>query len=1143
MNYPLPAGASPATLLFHVLRTAGALVALVLTFALSSVPAFAQESATGTISGRVLNGTNGKLLSKALITVPGTSLTTLTNDVGEYQLRNVPAGSATLQVSYTGIEATTVQVTVGAGTTTLQDVTLAAGSSVGKDGTVMLDPFTIESGRFKNATDIAINEERYSVNIKNVVAADAFGDIPGGNVGEFIKFLPGVEITYGGTYTSETDASGISVRGFGTEDTAIYIDGVPISSASPASLSNAVGLDMMSINNASRVELVKVATPDMPNNSIGGSINLISKSAFEYSKPTVYWKAYLTVNSENLNIFKKTAGPSDEKVWASRPGFDLTYAHPINDRIGVSVTLSSFSQFSENRRFRPEFTLANVNNQTTNLDLRPFGGANGVTATNALGQISLANPFMNRISISDDPRYSTSNSASFKADWRPLPGLSLSGSYQISTYESADAVRRLQFRIQRPQTWNATSSISYPYVQPAQSANGALFNPNSTLDMNIDSRDKEGMTHTGSLRAIYKKGPWDIYALASASTSRGSYKDIENGHFSTVDVSSSVGRIALENIVDGIPGSVRVDDRFGSQFNYSDLSKWNTPTIQARSGKAESLDDVFNYKFDLRRELDFLPWDAVRLAFKTGFLREETLKKKWGLGTGYRQTYVGPTLTSADYLDTTYQGFDPGFGFAPQQWISTYRLYDIYAANPQYFNANSDSDQINNYNSYVGQNKRIKEEKNAWYAMIDGSALNNRLNFVAGLRSEDAKRTGFGPATDSKWNFLKLKDGTLYRDTANPNGVRFDQAASPLFATTPAGTTLRSALTTAGVTFPTTYTPITTNQLAGRMLQLKALQPVYGKSEGKPSYSINAAYDITKKLVGKVAWSRSFGRIPLESGTVGLLTGGGGGFTINEAETAGTIPAGTISVANPNLLPNISTNWDFALTYYTERGGKLGVSYYTKSIKNFEEQITTTSTDPTFALVLDSLGLDAAEYDGWNITTAVNGIGTGKVNGYELEVFQDFRFIRQLGEWGKRINVFATYSHSKRSETNTTRISARPAASSLATAGFNFAMNRVTLNIKATWRDLTLTQSNGNFTYNGVVYQLGTYDPSTTKVDASLNWQFSRKYAFFINGRDVLNQGNRKERFDLGGIYPAYAHWDDLKEFGIQVTTGIRGSF
>jgi len=1108
-----------------------------------ATPTFSQEAATGTIAGRVVNGTNGKSLSKALVSVVDTSLTTLTNDTGEYQIRNVPAGAVTLQVSYTGIESVSQQVTVGKDTTTLQDITLAAGGSVGKDGTVILDPFTIESGRFKTATDIAINEERYSVNIKNVVAADAFGDIPSGNVGEFIKFLPGVEISYGGTYTSETDASGISVRGFGPEDTAIYIDGVPISSASPASLSNAIGLDMMSINNASRVELVKVATPDMPNNSIGGSINLISKSAFEYSKPTVYWNASLTVNSENPNLFKKVAGPSDEKVYGSRPGFSLTYAHPINEKLGVSVTLGSFSQFSENRRLRPEFTLANVTNQTTNLDLRPFGGANGVTATNALGQISLANPFLNRVSITDAPRYSTSNSGSFKVDWRPFSGLSLSGSYQLSTYESADAARRLQFRIQRPQTWDATSTISYPYVQPAQSANGVLFNPNSTVDMNIDSRDKEGITHTGSFRAIYQKGPWDIFALASASTSRGSFKDIENGHFSTVDVSSSVGRVALTEFKDGIPGSVKVDDRFGAPFNFTDLSKWNTPTIQARSGKAESLDDVFNYKFDLRRELDFLPWDAVRLAFKTGFLREETLKKKWGLGTGFRQTYVGPALTSADYLDTTYVGNDPGFGFSPQQWISTYRLYDIYAANPQYFNANSDSDQINNYNSYVGQNKRIKEVKDAYYAMIDGTALNNRLNFVAGLRQEDASRTGFGPATDARWNFIKQKDGTLYRDATVPNGVRFDQPTSPLFATTAAGTALRSALTSAGITYPTTYTPIAANQLAGRMLQLKALQPIYGKSEGKPSYSINTAYDITKKLVGKVAWSRSFGRVPLESGTVGLLTGGGGGIQINEAETAGSIPAGTIQIANPNLLPNISTNWDFALTYYTERGGKLGVSYYTKSIKNFEESITTTSSDPVFATVLDSLGLEPSEYDGWNVTTAVNGIGTGKVSGYELEVFQDFRFIRSFGEWGKRINVFATYSKSKRSETNTTRISARPAASSLATGGLNVSVNRVSFNLKATWRDLTLIRGEGSFPFNGQLYQLGTYEPSITKVDANFNWQFSRKYGFFMSGRDILNQGSRRERFDLGGIYPAYAHWDDIREFGVQVTFGIKGTF
>jgi hypothetical protein len=302
---------------------------------------------------------------------------------------------------------------------------------------------------------------------------------------------------------------------------------------------------------------------------------------------------------------------------------------------------------------------------------------------------------MNRISISDDPRYSTSNSASFKVDWRPLPGLSLSGSYQISTYESADAVRRLQFRIQRPQTWNADVHHLLPLC------------PAGPIGQRCAVQSEQ---HLGHEHRLPRQGGHDPHRLAPGDLQEGTVGHLRSGQ--RLHVTRLLQGHRERPLLDGRRQLQRrphrtgkhrrrhstkrlgSHDRFGAQFNYSDLSKWNTPTIQARSGKAESLDDVFNYKFDLRRELDFLPWDAVRLAFKTGFLREETLKKKWGLGTNYRQTYVGPALTSADYLDTTYQGFDPGFGFAPQQWISTYRLYDIYAANPQYFNANSDSDQI-----------------------------------------------------------------------------------------------------------------------------------------------------------------------------------------------------------------------------------------------------------------------------------------------------------------------------------------------------------------------------------------------------------------------------------------------------------------
>ncbi|BET67158.1 hypothetical protein ASA1KI_20760 [Opitutales bacterium ASA1] len=1100
------------------------------------VPAQAQAPATGEISGRVINAANGRYLPNARVAIVGTNIETFTNPAGEYTLRNVPAGTADVRVFFTGQEPQSSPVAVEAGKTSVKYFAFNSASEITSDTPIELNEYEVEASRFSTAQELAINEERVSVNIKNVVSADAFGEIPSGNIGEFIKFLPGVELDYGGTYVAPTDASGISIRGFGAADTAIYIDGVPVAAASQGSLTNQVELDMLSINNASRVELIKVPTPDMPMNSVGGQINLISKSAFEYSKPSFTWRAYMTVNSENPNPFKKVAGPEPKKVLAGQPGFELSYINPVNEKFGFSVTASMYNQFSANRRLRPEWGTANVN-----LDLRPFGGERNTPATNAVGPVSLANPYMTRVTIIDAPRTSSTLSASLKGDWKPFDGLALTGTYQISTYESADAARRIQIRTQSPQSWDATSTISYAYLPASQSANGSAFTPaNTSLAMDVDARDKEGTTHTGSLRAIYRKGPWDVFALASASTSRASFKDFENGHLSKVELSRTIGQVRFEDISGGVPGEITVLDRDGNVLDFTKLSNWNAPSIQAFSGKAESMDDKFNYKLDVKRDLDFLPWrEVVRLSFKTGFLREETLKKKWGLGTGYRERYVGPSLALDTYLDNTYLDQDPGFGFAPQQWPSVYALYDYYQANPELFQI-TEADARENWFSYVGQNKRIKEVSDAWYAMLEGSAMKNRLNFVIGLRDETRTRTGAGPRVDGRWNFVKNADGTLYRNSTLLGGnglVRIDQANSPLFATNATGDALRADLTSQGIAFPNAV--IVNNSLAQAMLQRRALQEVYGKSSGDPSYSVNVAYDITEKLVGKVAFSRTFGRIPLEDGTAGLLTGGTS-FNITEAEDPTAIPRGTIAVANPNLLPEISTNWDYALTYYTSTGGKFGVSYYTKDIENFSDSIQVQSGVPEFDAMMASLGLNPADYADWRITTSQNGIGTGKVSGYEVEAAQD---LRVFGDWGRRVNFFGSYSKNNRKETNTTRISARPAASQLATGGLNVSFNRFRFNIKGTWRDLVYVRGQGTFSIDGQQVQLGEYIPSTLKVDAGIDWQFSEKYSFYVSGRDVFNSGSEVIRKDLAGYYPTYAHPDDYREFGVQVTFGIRGRF
>lgn len=1109
--------------------------------ALTAVSAPAQDSATGTVTGRVMNASNGNYMPNVVVRVPGTNLSATTNNFGEYVLRDVPAGTTSLNVEYMGLDNVSESVTVPAGLSVQKDFTLGDGARRSADGTVVLTEYRVEGDRFKNAADIAINAERQSVNIKNVISTEEFGEIPGGNVGEFIKFLPGVELEYGGTYIAPTDAFGISIRGFGAEDTNIMIDGVPVTSASQASLTNQVGLDMLSINNASRVELIKVATPDMPMNSVGGQINLISKSAFEQARPSFSYKAYVVVNSDELNPFKKVVGATDKKVYAGQPGFELSYIKPISNQLGISLTASRFSQYSANRRLRPEYGISNVN-----LDQRPFGGANNTPADNGEGPISASNPFLTRVSITDSPRTSVSNSASMKLDWKPFDGFTVAANYQYSTYEASDTDRRLQFRIQRPADWDDNFVTSQAYLTSAQSATGSTFNPGNSLGMDITSRDKEGVTHSAYLRASYQKGPWDITALANRSRSRASFLDFENDHFSGVDVSASIGTMKFEDISNGVPGRVLVYDRSGQElniFDYTQLENWSSPTIQGKRGNAESADDNTLFQFDVRRELDFLPWDSVKLAFKTGFRYEETEKVKWGLGTGYRETYIGPSLSSSDILDDTYTGTSPGWGFAPQQFISTYKLYDIYTQDPANF-VETPNDARENYYSSLGQNKALIEENKAWYALIEGRALADRLRFVAGLRDETVERNGYGPQGDGRWNYVKDADGLLYRNEALLGGVgtvRIDQANSPLFAQNATGTALRNDLAAKGIAFPTAI--VTSSSLEGAKLQRRTT-PITGKSEGDPNYSINVSYDVTKKLVAKVAYSVASGRIKIEDQTRGLLSGNQNDFAINENEDPLAIPRGTIKVANPNLLPESSKNWDFELAYYTDFGGKFSASYYLKNIENFTQTFITPSGTPEFNEIANSLGLDPADYVDWEITTTENGIGTGKVWGYELSAAQDLRFVSFLGELGRNIRFFASYSHSKREETNTDRISSRPAASDLASGGVTFSTRRFSLNIKGTWRDYVFNGDKATFRLpDDTTVGIGEFVPSALRVDVSANYQLTNRTSLYVSARNVLEEGNDKERYDALGIYPAYAHGDDYRDTGVQITFGVKGTF
>jgi len=141
----------------------------------------------------------------------------------------------------------------------------------------------------------------------------------------------------------------------------------------------------------------------------------------------------------------------------------------------------------------------------------------------------------------------------------------------------------------------------------------------------------------------------------------------------------------------------------------------------------------------------------------------------------------------------------------------------------------------------------------------------------------------------------------------------------------------------------------------------------------KGSYpSIHAFHDITPNLKARLSWSTSFGRPAISNIRPGE--------TIDETNRR-------LTVNNPGLMPQTSTNWDATLEYYFEPVGSLTVGWFHKSIEDF---IVTNQEVGIIAGGLDN-GYDG-EYEGWIERTSLNS-GTAIAQGWEFAYQQQLTFL------------------------------------------------------------------------------------------------------------------------------------------------------
>ncbi|MBI5691614.1 MAG: TonB-dependent receptor [Verrucomicrobia bacterium] len=237
--------------------------ALLLLLPLVFLPGRMAAADAGTITGTVSNAATRNLLEGARVEIPALRLSTLVDDTGRYVLTPVPAGTHELVVSYIGLDTARVQVTTLPGQRVVRDFDLST-------GIYKMDAFKVTGEREGGAA--AITAQRNAPNTMNVVAMDSFGHLPNMSAGEVLMRLPGVA----GSPTDEGLAYNFNIRGMPAGMNTVTIDGGLVT---PFGTNRAFEMQSISAALFDQLELTKGHRPDKNADSLGGTVNLKSRSS------------------------------------------------------------------------------------------------------------------------------------------------------------------------------------------------------------------------------------------------------------------------------------------------------------------------------------------------------------------------------------------------------------------------------------------------------------------------------------------------------------------------------------------------------------------------------------------------------------------------------------------------------------------------------------------------------------------------------------------------------------------------------------------------------------------------------------------------------------------------------------------------
>jgi len=711
----------------HFRRLGWFVASLLLSHALSS--AQTPAPATGAIEGRVFNAASGDALMNVRVLLHGQNRDAISDETGSYRIAGVPAGAVELRVSYVGMELQTVSVSVPGGGTVQRDFELRL-DRMGRPGaeeTVKLDVFRVVEDREMSAQAIAINEQRHAPNLKNVVAIDEFGVRGDENIGEFLRFLPGVTVEDSGHTAIE-----VSLRGLPSNTTAFQVDGAELA-ASRGGESRSTQLVDVPTGNLSRVEVTKVSTPDMSASGLGGSINLISKSGFEARRPKLSLLAYQILHTTNgLTLHGGRPGPAAEPrtspEWA-QPSLSFSYLHPVNKNLAITIGGSRV------HRIKPMETGKVTQSQET----AAWNLVNGVLRTAQWA--SLRTIF-----------WTVNGNAGI--EWRVSPRDTLSLSFQAR--ESQSYITRSQILA----NFGTAPTGDAHFVQGAAAGTGTMTLGNGAWqDVRSDARH-------AILRHRHRGDVWRFDTSGSWSRSTTGIKDLSRGHFRTVTATIPNLVIRGEGIpreLGFIPTRYSAVTRTGSPVDLYDGANYsitNATSIENGDYQGENA----TARFDVARDFPTFASATFKLGAVVNRVDKDVSRHTttWNFRPNGATDATSRLAGNFPVFDEAYNATAPTLYGLPVRWISERKVYQLHQQRPDWFVL----DEAGAHQNRVTASKELSETISAGYVRADFRLLDRRLWLVTGVRFERTDVEGRGPLNDINAQYQRNPDGSFVRNAA-----------------------------------------------------------------------------------------------------------------------------------------------------------------------------------------------------------------------------------------------------------------------------------------------------------------------------------------------------------------------------------------